>query len=150
MTRLITLAALAALLSLTAVGIAFAGTDDPDLQATGMNGAQEVPGPGDPDGAGSAALDLKLKKGEVCWQLLWSNLSTVTAAHIHKGAKGVFGDPKVIFFEGVNDNGSGASGCTEASKPLLRKLDDKPKSYYVNIHTTQFSAGAVRGQLKPG
>jgi uncharacterized protein (DUF3820 family) len=36
----------------------------------------------------------------------------------------------------------------DAEGKLLRKIADKPGDYYVNVHTADFPAGAIRGQLQ--
>jgi len=41
-----------------------------------------------------------------------------------------------------------ATGCVgDQSRPLLRDIKNNPDQYYVNVHTSDFPDGAVRGQL---
>jgi hypothetical protein len=126
-----------------------------DVLAEEMTGAKEVPGPGDPNGSGTAEINLKPRKRELCWRLLWQNVSGVTGgvtgAHIHKGGATESGPIKVTFFEAPppGDQGSGATGCTDVSKGLQKRIKQTPENYYANFHTTEFSSGAIRDQLKP-
>ncbi len=39
------------------------------------------------------------------------------------------------------------SGCVSADPVLIGQIIANPAGYYVNVHTTEFPAGAVRGQL---
>ena len=48
-----------------------------------MTGAAEAPGPGDPDGSGTALLRLDPGQEEICYELTVSNIAPATAAHIH-------------------------------------------------------------------
>src|SRR5512134_2377230 len=49
-----------------------------------MTGAAERPGPGDPDGSGTASFTFNRGTGEVCFWLSVSNIAPATAAHIHR------------------------------------------------------------------
>jgi hypothetical protein len=40
-----------------------------------------------------------------------------------------------------------SSGCAPAARTLVSAMLAQPASYYVNVHTAEFEAGAVRGQL---
>lgn len=52
--------------------------------ATTLTGAGEVPGPGDPDGSGSAALTLNPEQEEICYTLPVANIVLpAIGAHIH-------------------------------------------------------------------
>ena len=106
-----------------------------------MTGAEEVPGPGDPDGKGSAAVVVDDTANTVCFELTYSGLGKVTAAHIHTGAKGVAGPPAVTL--------KGDKGCVNVDPTTVKALRDDPGSHYVNIHTDEFPKGAIRGQLGP-
>ena len=109
-----------------------------------LDGASEEPGPGDPDGSGSANVTLNQGQGEVCFDIVVSNIATPTAAHIHVGAAGVAGGV-VVNFE-IAD--SVLSGCVDGvDKGLIKDIRQNPASYYVNVHNADFPPGAVRGQL---
>jgi len=102
---------------------------------------------GDPDGVGSALITLNHGKGEVCWQLDVSNLTLpATASHIHKEAPGVRG-PSLVPLSAPDNLGS-ATGCASGvDRDLIQDILINPGSYYVNVHTSDFPPGAVRGQL---
>lgn len=74
------------------------------------------------------------------------------AAHIHEGEAGVAGDIVVTLEASVEIDGTGiglATGCVRNQpKPLLRAIKNNPDQYYVNVHTSDFPGGAVRGQLE--
>ena len=117
----------------------------PNLLRASLSGANEVPGPGDPDGRGRAVVKLLPRFDAVCFRLQWRNIGTPTAGHIHQGAKGVAGDIVVPLFSGQADH----VGCVnDVDRGLIRAIRRNPRDYYVNIHTTEFPDGAIRGQLK--
>lgn len=105
-----------------------------------MTGGAEAPGPGDTDGSGTAKLTFNHDKGEVCYTVTTKNIQTVTAAHIHSGAAGQSGPPKVTFT-------SPTKGCTSVEKDVMDDIMKNPASYYVNVHNAEFPNGALRGQL---
>jgi CHRD domain len=45
-------------------------------------------------------------------------------------------------------NPGASSGCVTVAATLAADILAHPKAYYVNVHTGDFPAGAVRGQLK--
>jgi hypothetical protein len=149
--RLVAVAVLAVLgallLALPASGVTPAsGTTDgrgplATLKAS-LTGEKEVPGPGDPDGSGSAVV--KVFRAKVCYTLKVENIEPATAAHIHLG----FGDeagPVVQPLEPPTDGSS--SACTQIPRALSLELREHPRRYYVNIHNEEFPDGAIRGQL---
>ena len=116
---------------------------------TALTGAAEVPGPGDPAGSGSATITLNPGLEEVCFALTVSDIAPVTAAHIHVGAADVAG-PVVVGLSPLPAAGPAtvtSRGCVTATRTLILAILHNPEGYYVNVHTTAFPAGAVRGQL---
>lgn len=117
---------------------------------TGLTGAAEVPGPGDPDAMGSASLTLNQGQGQICYDLSWENIDgTVSDAHIHVGAADIAGDVVVPLFVGQTFAGTGtASDCvSDVDKELVKAIRKDAGGYYVNVHSDVFPAGAIRGQL---
>ena len=131
---------------------ASAGATDGDavLQTT-LTGLREVSpegalGAGDPDGVGGAVLELR--ETSLCARLVVTGVDLpAAAAHVHRGDVGVNGDI-VVPLTPPGEDGR-ASGCTEVEPALLRELASTPSAFYVNVHTSAFPAGAVRGQLQP-
>jgi hypothetical protein len=109
-----------------------------------MTGAEEAPGPGDPDGSGHASFSLNQGQGEICYTLTVEDIAPATAAHIHIAPPGVPG-PVVVPLEAPTDGSS--SGCASVSEELIKAIRQNPGAYYVNVHNAEFPGGAVRGQL---
>ena len=109
-----------------------------------LTGAQE-PGGGDPDGYGKAEISVSDDLDQICWDVNdVHGIGTVTGAHIHKGAPGVNG-PVVLTLKMANEGG--IKGCTSSSEWKEDSLKDNFRSYYVNVHTSEYPNGAIRGQL---
>src|SRR6266851_2314439 len=81
--------AVAALIAAGTVGGAAAAGGGP-LNAN-LAGSAVVPGPGDPDGSGFAAITLNSGQGLVCFDLAVADVAPSTAAHIHKAPVGSAG-----------------------------------------------------------
>ena len=143
MRRVITIIAAAAavvagVLAIPTAATSAGGGSDP-LDAV-LVGGNEVPGPGDSDGFGLAKVWVDTA-GEVCWNIRVRDVDRpITGAHIHAGPAGVSG-PVVVSLDPFRD------GCTEVGRRLARSISEHPSQYYVNVHTEEFPAGAVRGQL---
>ena len=108
--------------------------------------AAGVPNQCDLDGEGTAHITLNQGEGEVCFEI---NVSGITlpaiGAHIHVGASTTTG-PVVVGLTPPDADGS-SSGCVSADPELIKAIRQNPEAYYVNVHTTDYPAGAVRGQL---
>ena len=113
-----------------------------------LTGAKEVKAgesAGDPDGRGafSATLDGRT----LCYGIQVKNIDNPVAAHIHRGARDIAG-PVVQPLEQPATGDPGSVGaCVRVSRTLARGLRNHPGRFYVNVHTTDFTGGAVRGQL---
>ncbi len=114
----------------------------PALTAT-LTGEEEVPGPGDPDGSGSAVI-VPASSEAVCFVLTASGIDPATDAHIHEAPPGEAG-PIVLPLTPPTNGASG--GCSEADPALVRDLQQRPSDFYVNVHNEPFPEGAIRGQL---
>jgi hypothetical protein len=100
--------------------------------------------PTESNGSGTALVTLNSGQGEVCWDIAVSDLTTpVILAHIHQGDAETNGPVVVDFNEPVN----GLNGCVPAGAALIKDIRRHPADYYVNVHTTMFQGGEVRGQL---
>lgn len=112
-------------------------------------GAEEVaPTLGDPDGRGTALVNVNAVGGEICVELTTSNIGNWTMAHIHHADVGVEGPVVVNFALTASDVGPRLSRCvTGVDSTLADDISQHPSEYYVNVHTADFPAGAIRGQL---
>jgi hypothetical protein len=143
--------ALVALLIMAALALpASAGFERPGVLAmplhAPMNGANEAPGPGDPDGTGYARFLLSHQAGEVCYALAVQDITLpAVGAHIHRAPAGSAG-PIVVPLTAPDASGM-SSGCVKVDHALMNEILANPSAFYVNVHTTDFRPGAVRGQL---
>jgi hypothetical protein len=109
-----------------------------------LTGTAEAPGPGSTDGRGTARITVDPDRDEVCYELSTSNLTGVTAAHIHEGRAGTAGPIAVTLT--APENGK-SEGCTPTSASIVQAIASGQRSFYVNVHTSEFPDGAIRAQL---
>jgi glucose/arabinose dehydrogenase len=114
------------------------------LLTASLSGSQEIPGPGDPDGSGTARIIVNSGQRRVCFELSVSNIDPASAAHIHSGALGEAG-PVVVPLTAPTSGQS--QGCADVDRQLANAIRANPGLFYVNVHNTQYPNGAVRGQL---
>jgi hypothetical protein len=171
MKRLFTIAASLALVAALAVG-GYAGAQKPhrlkglkesqSALSAYLTGKAEVSddgedGAGDPDAKGTASF-LVADERTLCYGFAIRGADQPVAVHIHKGVAGKNGDIVIPFDnppKGADGQPAGDPGASSGCKVLvqqseldaLRRILRKPKGYYVNIHTSSFPDGAVRGQL---
>ena len=116
-----------------------------DTYEANLTGAQEVGG-GDPDGSGEAEISISDSFDQICWDLNdIRGIGPITAAHIHVGAAGTNGPP-VFTLRKANEGGW--KGCTDGSEWTQDRIEGNPEAFYVNVHTAEYPAGAIRGQLR--
>lgn len=112
-----------------------------------LAGVTEGENPGNPDGSGSATITLDPESGEVCWDMTAEDIGAVTQSHIHTGAEGASGG--VLIPLDVDGFDGTTEGCTsDVAAADIQMVLDNPAGFYVNLHTTDFPAGAIRGQLE--
>jgi hypothetical protein len=135
--------------ALVAVGVAVADDGGRPL-STNLTGAEEAPGPGDPDATGQADLTLNQGLNEVCFTISWANVDgEVFAGHIHVAPAGSPGPIVVTLFTGSFAGTDSVTGCVEnVDADLIKAIRHDPSAYYVNVHSRpNFPGGAIRGQL---
>jgi hypothetical protein len=82
------------------------------------------------------------------YSVSWRGIGTPTSADIHAGGRGVDGPVVVSLFTTTSPAGGFASGTVTVTDPtLLAALRSDPGSFYADLHTTAFPAGAARAQL---
>jgi hypothetical protein len=126
-----------------------------------LNGGEETPAPGLNTGAfGTAIVEVDSASAEVTVDLRVWNLPTgTTAGHIHAGARGTPG-PVIMDFTlptGVTGDFAvnlrlGQSAFRARPEIGINTLSDALQAIaagngYVNVHSTQYPGGEVRGQL---
>ncbi len=109
-----------------------------------LTGAAEVPGPGDPDGTGTAKITLNPGKNQVCYELMVDKIAPANAAHIHSGAVDKSGPPVVTLTPPANGS---SKECAPLDQEKIMDIIKNPGNYYVNVHNAEFPNGALRGQL---
>ena len=116
-----------------------------------LTGAEETP-PVDTPASGVARFTLA-EDGMLSYEIAVRDIGVaepITAAHIHEGAPGDSGPPIFTLFP-MNDDEF------DPENPLMGTVDLTDEqvatllagNYYVNVHTGDFPAGEIRGQIYP-
>jgi hypothetical protein len=116
------------------------------LFTTTLKGANEVPGPGDPDGKGHAWIRLDSKRDRICFKVSAKGVQPLTAGHIHKGDRETAGPVFVALFTDASD-ARHRRGCVDTTQENIDAIKANPSDYYVNVHNAEYPNGALRGQL---
>ena len=114
--------------------------------AATLTGGAEVPGPGDPNGAGLFEARVNPGTERICYTLAASSIDQATAAHIHKGGPSVAGDV-VLTLDTPDGDDDDSEDCQDIDRGLAQALIQNTSDYYVNVHNAAFPNGAIRGQL---
>lgn len=115
--------------------------------STTLTGAAEVPASGDPDGTGTATVNLDVSAGRVCYEVTVEKIDRPVGMHIHEGEAGKSG-PIVVPLTTPTATDRPTSGCADADGTLIGRIAANPDNFYVNVHTNTHPQGAVRGQLE--
>jgi hypothetical protein len=142
------------------LGTASASAQTLTFEAT-LNGGEETPAPGLNTGAwGIAEVGVDIDNREISVNLQVFNLPTGTSAgHIHAGSKGTPGPVILDFTMPAGRTGDftinfrlGQAAFRARPEIGIHALEDAIQAIvggnsYVNIHTTQYPGGEIRGQL---
>ena len=110
-----------------------------------LTGAQVVTSNGDPDGYATAELSVSDELDQICYDLNdVKNLGTVTSVTINRAPRGQVG-PAVIRAERANEGGR--KNCISRAEWQERQFEYRPGAYYIQVSTTEFPNGAIRGQF---
>ncbi|MEV0381036.1 CHRD domain-containing protein [Nonomuraea sp. NPDC050643] len=123
------------------------GSNQATLSAD-ADGGQEVP-QGDQDGRATWWLR-PTGPAKLAYTAHWSALGRVTNGHVHKGAPGQNGAVVADLFAktgGLPANVTGVAGEADVPAEVVKAITADPGAYYANLHTLDFTAGAVRGRL---
>lgn len=129
-----------------------------------LSGTEEVP-PADTRAQGQAIFRLSADGMSLHYQLNVANIENITQAHIHLAPQGVNGPvvvwlypaaPPAILIPGRSQGVLAAGVITEANLVGLlagQTLGDLTDAMlageaYVNVHTSQFPPGEIRGQIQ--
>jgi hypothetical protein len=129
-----------------------------------LAGANEVP-PADSRARGNAVFQVSADGSEVSYRLNVANIENVTQAHIHIGVEGVTGpvvvwlypsSPPAQLIPGRSSGPLATGVITQSSlvgqwagQPLSTLIDAmRSGAVYVNVHTSQYPPGEVRGQIR--
>jgi CHRD domain len=116
-----------------------------------LNGGNECNGASPPLCRQGDLGGFELRDGHlpVCFGITVSGLSAQPiAAHIHSGASGINGMIVVPLLPPVHPNPGTISACVSAAAATIAAIRADPATFYVNVHTTAFPDGAIRGQLQ--
>jgi hypothetical protein len=123
------------------------------VQLTGRH----IPGGGDSHGQGHARLELDPEHETACFVVTWNKLDgAVTAFHLHAAPAGQEGPHWIDFFNDKRFAGARntVSGCVHVDgshgmspRDKIQAVIHDPSNFYLNVHSTAFPDGAIRGQL---
>lgn len=143
-----------------------ARADQADSHGTHLTGAAERPTPNDSQAQGQANFKVSDDGSEIHFKLMVANIENVTQAHIHccassEATAGIVvwlypsappsrlipGRSQGVLAEGVITQASLVGSLANQS---LSVLLDRIQSglAYVNVHTSQFPPGEIRGQVQ--
>lgn len=110
-----------------------------------LTGAEVVTSRGDPDGYARAQLSISDELNQICYDVGdIRNLAPITSLTINRARRGQVG-PAVLRVERANEGVW--KNCVNRAEWLEQSLEYAPGAYYIQISTTEFPNGAIRGQF---
>ena len=105
-----------------------------------------VPGPG--DFAASGTFKVNVRRNEVRFEVTVDNLAgVIQTIALYRGAAGSDG-PMVLRLSPSEIGIPGLLGYVPVSRELGREISRYPEAFYMEIRTSAYSNGALRGQLE--
>ena len=116
-----------------------------DLVLSHLNGAQEAPAPVATAATGRASTTVDTIAGRLTIHV--NTIGVVgTAAHIHRGARGVAGSVSIGLLQ---DGGSPAHWfASDVALSPTQLADYLAGQFYVNVHSAANTGGEIRGQIE--
>ncbi|MCJ1253491.1 hypothetical protein MMC24_001303 [Lignoscripta atroalba] len=126
------------------------------------------PTPGPPDALGFFNYGINVALETICFNITLLNVRgtyqspALTATHIHQGARGAAGPPRIAFPNPVGDDlvrrsvgcltgpfttGIMMNGMDTGAGFKLAQIEANPAGFFTDSHTNLFVPGVVRGQL---
>ena len=132
----------AAAIAVLSLGGATAANAAPKIP---LNNGQETTGA---EGGAHGFFAYTINGTQFCYTLSVTGLSApATDAHVHRAPQGVAAPP-VIPLGAPAQRSFDVSGCVTADAAVLADLAAQPRDYYMNVHTSTYPGGEIRGQLK--
>ena len=136
-------ASAAAAVALFALGGAAAANAAPAIP---LNNGQETT---DAKGGAHGMFSYTIDGDQFCYTLDVAGLTVAAAAaHVHSAPRGEAGPVRIPLIV-PNETSFHVEECTTVSDPaILAGVQENPRGWYVNVHTSTYPGGEVRGQLK--
>ena len=118
--------------------------------AADLRGSNETP-PNSSTATGSAIVTIDTINNTLTFDVATKGIVSPSFAHIHPGAAGVAGSPLITFAGSssafTNGRTSGTVSIASLDATQLNNLLTNPSAFYVNVHSSAFPGGEIRGQL---
>lgn len=154
----------AGIANLLAAPLAYSNTE---RFSANLSGAEEVP---PINSAGTAAFDMSIEQGTITFELNFSGLtSPLSVAHLHFAPGSVAGGVMIFLCGGGNQPAcpattegtiTGTITAANVTGPTTQGINPgdldsalaavRDDLSYVNMHTTNFPGGEIRGQVRSG
>ncbi|HEX5503861.1 MAG TPA: CHRD domain-containing protein [Thermomicrobiales bacterium] len=153
------LALVAVVLAALSLGASAAAADSGRNFVAHLSSGNEVP-PRDTGAQGEAIFHLSPDRSTLHYKLIVANIDNVAVSHIHLAPAGMNGGVVVFLYPGPSRPGRTDGVLAEGditSADLINALAGHPLrdlltamdsgGAYVNVHTTAFPGGEIRGQI---
>ena len=85
---------------------------------------------------------------QLCFAVAVRGIDTPALMHVHRGRPNHNGPIEVTLVPPTSGDPGASAGCVVVPNTLLlQEITKHPNRFYVNVHTSDFPDGALRGQL---